>query len=665
MARTYGTAELTAELITGLRYATSVAIRPDGAQVAYEVGALGRREEHPLSAIWLTGPERAPRQLTAGEAEDTAPRWSRDGAALYFLSDRAKRGTAQLYRIDPAGGEAERLTDWEPGVAGYTPLPDGRVALLAIDPDTEEDTARKERRDDAEVYGEHWPLQRLRLLDPATREITTVEGIGERHVVEVAPARDGRRLALIVWPTSELDNMTERGEILLLDLDEAGVAPRAVAALTAGGGDLRWGPGDASLFYNAHLLPGMQGGQGIFQLDLGTGTTRTLAHELDSCPSELRTDATGEPVVLLLDHLTSWLTRLDLPSGQPLLLTDFPGEIDDFSVSDDGHTIAFTGSTRNALGEVWMTRAGSAPKRVTTLNPELADIAFGAQEPIQWTAPDGLEIEGLLILPPGATRADGPFPLMTLVHGGPYWRYADTLQLMPLRWGQWLATAGYAVLLPNPRGGSGRGHAFANTVAGAVGMEDWRDILAGVDYVVEEGIADPERLGIGGWSQGGFMTAWAVGQTRRFKLGIMGAGVSDWGMMTATSDLPHFELMLGGSAPWDGPGPHRHAALSPISFADRVTTPLLILHGAEDARVPVSQGTFMAQALRARDIPCELVTYPREPHGIRERPHQLDLLRRVRAWTERWLGPGWENPRPNPAVWPPSPARVLREKGWG
>jgi dipeptidyl aminopeptidase/acylaminoacyl peptidase len=291
-----------------------------------------------------------------------------------------------------------------------------------------------------------------------------------------------------------------------------------------------------------------------------------------------------------------------------------------------------------------MGRVGEPLHRVTDTNPNLETLSFGAQERVIWTAPGGLEIEGLLILPPGATRADGPFPLMTLVHGGPYWRYADTLQVGPLRWGQWLATAGYAVLLPNPRGGSGRGHAFADTVAAAVGKEDWLDVLASVEYAVAEGIADPERLGIGGWSQGGFMTAWAVGQTTRFKVGLMGAGVSDWGMMTATGDLPAFERMLGGSAGWEGPGPHQHAALSPISFAHQVTTPLLILHGAEDARVPVSQGRFMAQALRERGVPCELVVYPREPHGIRERQHQLDILRRVRDWTARWLGPGWELP---------------------
>src|SRR5689334_20080752 len=140
-----------------------------------------------------------------------------------------------------------------------------------------------------------------------------------------------------------------------------------------------------------------------------------------------------------------------------------------------------------------------------------------------------------------------------------------------------------------------------------------------------------------GWSQGGFMTAWAVGQTTRFRCAIMGAGVSDWGMMVAESDSPTFEAALGGSTGWEGPGPHRHDELSPISYAGRMRTPLLILHGERDERVPASQGRFLHRALRAHGVPCELVIYPREPHTVRERAHQLDLHRRVRSWLERWL----------------------------
>ena len=269
---------------------------------------------------------------------------------------------------------------------------------------------------------------------------------------------------------------------------------------------------------------------------------------------------------------------------------------------------------------------------MSDLAPELAGVEWASQERLAWRAPDGLELDGLLILPPHRTRADGPFPLVLILHGGPYWRFGDDLQLWWSFPAQWVAAAGYAVFCPNPRGGLGHGAEFARAVRAAVGVGDWPDVESGLDRLVEEGVADPERLALGGWSQGGYMTAWGITQTTRFRAAVMGAGPSDWGMMVAESDMPTFEASLGGSAGWEGPGPHRHDELSPISYAHRVTTPTLILHGEEDERVPVSQARFFARALRARGVEFELVTYPREPHGIGERNHLLDLLGRWRAW---------------------------------
>ena len=236
----------------------------------------------------------------------------------------------------------------------------------------------------------------------------------------------------------------------------------------------------------------------------------------------------------------------------------------------------------------------------------------------------------------------------------------------------------------------GHGHAFAATVAGEVGMADWRDVASGTDAFLTAGHADGDRLGIGGWSQGGFMTAWAVGggvnlelgalspgaaapsqpaspalrpagapppgppdagprgwnagYTRwapgtvdRFRCGVAGAGPTDWGAMAAESDMPTFEAMLGGSRLGDGPGPHRHAVVSPISYAGRVRTPLLFLHGKEDRRVPVGQAAGFFHELRRRGVPVEMALYPREPHGIAGDAHQRDVLRRVREWYARWL----------------------------
>ena len=316
------------------------------------------------------------------------------------------------------------------------------------------------------------------------------------------------------------------------------------------------------------------------------------------------------------------------------------GRADSLTVSGSGESIALRLSTAYQPPEVHAGPLGGSLTRLSDTRPELRGITWGTQERLSYHASDGLALDGLLILPAGRSRADGPFPLVTLVHGGPYGRYADSLALAWWPSGQWLATAGYAVFLPNPRGSAGHGHEFAVSVAGAVGTQEWTDILTGIDLLVAGGVADPDRLGIGGWSHGGFMAAWAVGQTGRFKAALMGAGICDWGMQTGVGELGLQEAGLGGGCGWENAGPHRHDQLSPVSYASRVRTPVLIVHGREDTNVPVGQAIYFHRALSQYGAEHELVIYPREGHPILERDHQADLLRRTRDWFGRWLSPG-------------------------
>jgi dienelactone hydrolase len=241
--------------------------------------------------------------------------------------------------------------------------------------------------------------------------------------------------------------------------------------------------------------------------------------------------------------------------------------------------------------------------------PPLALFADGLDTAIYRLDPDLLRF-GCVSAP------DGPFPLITLVHGGPDARYADQFMLAPHSPGQWLATAGYAVFLPNPRGGVGHGRDFAATVARSVGGSEWSDIISGIDLLIAEGIADPDRLGIGGASHGGFMAAWAIGQTDRFKAAMMAAGISDWGMLVATGEGGTLEAELSGSCGWEGTGPHPHDQVSPISFASKIRTPVLIVHGEDDTNVPVSQAIYLRRALSWYGAEHELVIYPREGHGF-------------------------------------------------
>jgi dipeptidyl aminopeptidase/acylaminoacyl peptidase len=640
--------ELTPEHITDGLAPGDVQVSPDGRFVAYVVTPVGMKEEHPARAIWVAAADGGtpPRRLTAGVANDERPRWAADSRSLFFLSDRNERGKAQLYRIAVDGGEAEALTEWKGGLAGFAPLPDGAtVAIWAKDEPTDEDERREKGRDDARVWGERLPYERLRLLDLGLRTLRTVDGLGDRHVFTLAGRPDDGTIAAFTWARPEIDPGWIDAEIWLVDPSDS--SARRLAGAAHAGMDPIWrrGPHGWHLTYLAFKPPFFVGGTTILDLAV-TGdperepTPTELTPDLPACPGALAGAVEGDPVVLVAEGLDTSLHRLDRGTGQLVRLLDLSGGTDAVSTSADGRVVALLRGSPTEPADVWTGPPSGPFRRISDIRPELREFAWGSQERLSWRASDGLRLDGLLILPPGKTRADGPFPTITLVHGGPYGRFADEFQLRPHPSGQWLATAGYAVYLPNPRGGMGHGHEFAVRVAGRVGLEDWGDIVAGLDRLIDDGVADPDRLGIGGWSQGGFMSAWAVGQTDRFKAAVVGAGPTDWGMMAATSDVPHFEGALGGSYGWEGIGPHPHDAISPISFAHRVTTPCLILHGERDERVPLNQAEFFHRALQERGVPHEYVVYPREPHGIRERNHQLDLLRRVRAWYGRWLGEG-------------------------
>ncbi|HZT96174.1 MAG TPA: prolyl oligopeptidase family serine peptidase, partial [Chloroflexota bacterium] len=233
--------------------------------------------------------------------------------------------------------------------------------------------------------------------------------------------------------------------------------------------------------------------------------------------------------------------------------------------------------------------------------------------------------------------ASGPYSTVLAIHGGPASAFSDRFMGNWHDWAQLLAAAGFAVLMPNPRGSTGRGAAFTEANFRDLGGAELEDNLAGLDYLIKRGTVDPDRLAVAGWSHGGYMTAWTVTQTNRFKAAVMGAGLSNLVSDQGTNDIPVFNLDYF----YDSYGAlYRDPALlwerSPLKHVARVTTPTLILHGEKDERVSVSQGREFYQALRSLGVPCEMVVYPREPHGLREREHQLDLQRRIVAWLKRY-----------------------------
>jgi dipeptidyl aminopeptidase/acylaminoacyl peptidase len=630
---------LTAELVVDGRTPQTPAIAPNGHRLCYVLASTSRIGDHLDTEVWLADVDDAgaSRRATADTATESRPCWSADSGMLFFLSDRAERGIPQVHRLTVADGTVTGLTGWRAGIIDHLPLADPNlVALLAEDEPTEQDARRARDRDDAVVVGEREPRARLRLLDLCTGRITTPDVFGDRHVVELRQRPDGGPLAVLTQASADNDYGPRTGELHLFDLS-AGTA-EDLGPVSADARSLAWWPAEDGwhLGYVALTPPVLQAGTAVFDLALASRVLRNRTADLPMCPTELGQTDTA-PLVVFADGLNTTLARLD-PDG-PTPLSQHPGRLDALTATPAGTAIAALTGTRYQPTNVHVGPPTGPLRKITDTRPELDGVTFGTQRPLAYRAADGLDLDGLLVLPFGKSTSDGPFPLVTIVHGGPYDRYADRLQLFWFPSAQWLATAGYAVFLPNPRGGQGHGHTFAASVAGRVGREEWTDILTGIDLLIAQGIADPDRLGIAGGSHGGFMAAWAIGQTQRFRAALVSAGVIDWGMLAATGENGQFEAALGGSTGWSGIGPHPHDAVSPISFASRIRTPVLILHGAEDTNVPLGQAVYFHRALRHFGVEHEFVIYPREGHSIRERNHQLDVLRRTRAWFDRWLHP--------------------------
>ncbi|MFQ6618631.1 MAG: alpha/beta fold hydrolase, partial [Fidelibacterota bacterium] len=298
---------------------------------------------------------------------------------------------------------------------------------------------------------------------------------------------------------------------------------------------------------------------------------------------------------------------------------------------------AFSGSTYSHPPEVYTAAAtGKAIKRLTNNNPGLNEVSLSRQEVVRWKSEDGTEIEGLLLKPLGYEEGK-KYPLVVQVHGGPESAYTNGWNTYYSRWTQLLASRGYAVLLPNYRGSTGRGVEFAKADQKDMGGKEFQDILTGIDYLIETGLVDPDRVGIGGGSYGGYMSAWAAtAYSERFAAAVVFAGISNWISKSGTSDIPYENALVHWNM-WWYENPELVWDRSPLSHIKNSRTPTLIAHGERDARVPVSQGWELYRGLKSMGVDVEFIIYPREPHGLREREHQIDFINRVLEWYDRYL----------------------------
>jgi dipeptidyl aminopeptidase/acylaminoacyl peptidase len=613
-------------------------ISPDGAGIAFVVTRdyVAGDNHSPEASIWLVPWDgSAPaRRFTAGSHADTHPRWSPDGRTLAFLSDREKPDVSQIYTIAIDGGEARRLTDAKAGVVGFKWSPDGaRIAFLAPDAPGEAEERREKEKDDAIHLDHDYKFTRLWVVDVSGGEARALTP-PEYQVREFA--WHGAGWAVLTSPTPLEDDFVRPFPIVQV------VEGQPDATIWQG----RYSTSGLVESSDARALAWLHGGADasdsadeVWVALPGEAPRALLADYAGSLMSAAWTHAGDALVVTAVDGTRTVVGRAAVAGGEAETLLAgrtlaFWLEPPRVSLSRDGERMAAVIEAGAETGEIWAGALGGELRQVSSFNQHMRDRELGKVETVRWAAPDGLEIEGVLIYPAGY-QAGQRCPLIVQAHGGPTGLWHERFMASWHDWGQWLAASGYAVLLPNPRGSLGRGREFMHRNRRAWGLGDFDDFMSGVDFLIDRGLADPERLGVCGWSYGGYVTAWAIGHTNRFKAAVVGAGVTNL-LSFQASDIPSWlpaEQMLAN--PYADP--EIYLRCSPMSYIAGVTTPTLILHGACDERVRLGQGRELYNGLRHLNVPAEMVVYPREGHLITERNHQRDMLKRVVDWFDRWV----------------------------
>ncbi len=656
---------MTAEDLLRLHLVGEPALSPDGTMVAVAVTTLDGEADAYRSAIWLVpvaGPTdpSEPVQLTAGAKRDTTPRWSPDGTRLAFLSDRDAEA-AQLWLIPIRGGEARRLTDLDNAVSDPVWAPDGRrlafvAKLTPPDPNPGSDVkvitdARYKYDGEGFLDGKR---RHLWVID-ADRPEAAPERITDGDFEHLSPAWSptGRELAFAANrnPEWQLERSRDIWAIVL-----GGDQPRR---LTSGDGrfDLpAWSPDGRHLAVIGHrkldleapndevwIVPAAGGEPRSITATFDRGVGDQAIADIGQCPSQRPTwSGDGRAVAFLAgDEGTTHVFTATVPDGKVMRLTDatVPRRVAAFDRSRDGATLVFAVSDPVTPFEIRVGSGGgdSSERPLTTFNADLlAEVAVSTPEPFWVDTVDGRRVHAWMMRPPGAVP-DRAYPAILEIHGGPHAMYGASF----FHEFQLLAARGYVVVYANPRGSTGYGEAFAQALRAAWGENDTPDLLAVLDQALARGGLDPQRLGVTGGSYGGFMTNWLLGHTDRFRTAVTQRSICDLTSLYGTDDIALVSLDTEfGGPPWRPETRDRYRELSPITYVERITAPLLILHSEEDYRCPIGQAEQLFVALKRLRREVVLVRFPHESHGLSRsgKPqHRLERLRRLVDWFDGHL----------------------------
>lgn len=640
-----GTKKITVEDSLSIHRVAGPRFSPDGNWVVYTETDWDRKNDRQVSHIWIahsTGTP-APAKLTNGEKGETAPQWSPDGSRIAFLADRAtgdaKTGN-QIWIIRPNGGEAEKLTSEDNAITDYRWSPDGKhIAFVTRDTPKDKTDREKRKKDkfdailvDADyTYAHLWTIE----LDGKTKKRLT-EGAFSASSPRWSP--DSRSIAYVqssmgTQESSFFDlNADRNSDIYVVGAD--GGTPRKLTTNPGSDTNPAWSPDGSQIAYVAATDANAWADKSdVMLLPASGGSPRNLTHEFpDSAGAGLKWSADGKSLYWDSgEGVRHHIFRVAATGGRIAHITEGQAIYSDFDISPDGNRIATTVDS-GGPADIWAINvSGGVRTRISQGNPGFEDFAVASAEAVRWKGPDDFSVEGWLTLPLDY-QAGKRYPMILSIHGGPYG--ANTARFDSRA--QIFAAQGYAVLAPNPRGSTGYGMKFEQANVADWGGKDFGDLMAGVDALIAKGVADPNKLLVMGGSYGGFMTFWTITQTNRFKAAIGHAGISDWYSFHGQSDIPGLMVYGFGGDPWKATATYRK--YSPMTYVDKVKTPIMITHGEQDRRVPIQQAEQYYRSLKANGVEAMFVRYPREGHGIAEPNHQIDLVGRQLEWFSKHLG---------------------------
>lgn len=633
---------------------------PDGETLVYSVSTANPAEDKTQSDLWRVrydGGERT-RLTDTPDSSESRPQWSADGRQIAFLSDQKlkrekkkedddeKDATTQVWVIPAQGGKARRLTSFADGVEDFVWSPDGKqLAMIALDPEFPAGTPKPKnpppivteryqfKEDGTGYLGSR--RKHLYLLDIASGEVQQLtSGAHDEQLPAWSP--DGKLIAYVTKRGKDPDRH--------LNFDLYVVEPKAGASerqiTTFPGSDLdpywetrpAWSPDSTRIAY-------LQSGEDkwiyyapwqLAVVDVATGQA-TIPAPIDRCFYKPRWSADGKSVYALIEQsLVTHLSRIDLADGKVTELTHGDRFDYDLDVSANDRVVVLGGDDHHPY-EI-SALDGDGLRALGKHNDWLAQKQLADVEKIGFKNADGDTIEGLLVKPVGYQSGER-YPTLLRLHGGPVYEYSHEFMA---DW-QVYAAHGYAIVALNPRGSSGKGFDFAKEIYADWGNKDVQDVLAGVDHVIKMGIADPQRLGIGGWSYGSILTNAVIARDTRFKAAVSGAGASNmYAMYGHDQYIREYELELG--TPWKNRKLYDQASY-PFLHADRINTPTLFQCAEKDLNVPCLGAEQMYQALRSLNVPTQLVIYPGENHGLIVPSYLRDRLERNLAWYDRFLKP--------------------------